>query len=197
MENKHPLIDSKLEKLFEVNGVTKQIQDTQYEVLEELVKLAARPNMQCVEVGSWSGNSAVIIGSVVERVCGKLYCIDWYKGDENNDGRLKETAEKVDVPSIFRRNIEYFKLTNTVELKIISSEEGSKLFRDNSLNLIFIDGGHTYKDVVKDISLWYPKLATNYIISGHDYNRDGVKKAVNEKFEKVNVKEDIWWIKKL
>jgi predicted O-methyltransferase YrrM len=197
MEIKHPLIDNKLEKLFEVNGISKQIQDSQYEVLEDLVRLATHPNMSVVEIGSWSGSSAVIIGSVVQRVFGKLYCIDWYKGDESNDGYLKATAEKFDIPAIFKRNIEYFKLTNTVELKIMSSEEASLLFEDNTLHLVFIDGSHNYTSVLNDINLWYPKLITNYIICGHDYNMDGVKKAVNEKFKQVNIKEDIWWTKKV
>ena len=143
---------------------------------------------------SWSGNSAVIIGSVVQRVFGTHYCIDWYKGDEMNDGYLKETVEKFDVPAVFLNNIKYFKLTDTVKLNIMSSEEGSKLFENETLAFIFIDGSHLYEQVLQDINLWYPKLRRGGILSGHDYEM--TKKVVNEEFPEATIKEDIWSIKK-
>jgi predicted O-methyltransferase YrrM len=184
--------------MFEVGGISKQIEDRQYEVIEALTKFSSSPNMNAVEIGSWSGNSAVIIGKVVERVFGKLYCIDWFKGDETNDGHLKETSEKIDVSSIFRKNIEYFNLSNTVELRIKSSTEASKEFEDNSLDFIFIDGGHSVKDVFNDILLWYPKLKSSRVICGHDFNMTAVKGAVYSifKMEEVGIEEDIWWVRK-
>ena len=54
---------------------------------------------------------------------------------------------------------------------------------DNSLDLIFIDAQHTYKNVSEDIQTWAPKLKDTGILGGHDlYDRvyPGVRRAVEE-----------------
>src|SRR3990167_1120114 len=56
---------------------------------------------------------------------------------------------------------------------------------DESIDFVFIDGDHTYNGVMADLLLWYPKLKSGGILSGHDYvesekNNYGVIEAVNE-----------------
>jgi len=184
---------------FIVGDISKQILDHQYIVLRELAVMAASPNMQAVEIGSWTGLSAVLIGEVIQRVNGNLYSIDWYKGSTDGAAHLKAATEVFDVPSIFRQNIEHFKLENTVQLWIKTSEEAAKEFKDRSLNFIFIDGDHTYEAVKKDINLWYPKLMKNGIICGHDYkhNNSAVCLAVDELLPGASNLEDIWWIRRM
>lgn len=67
----------------------------------------------------------------------------------------------------------------------LNSVDASKLFKDNSLDFVFIDADHTYEGVKADIAAWYPKLKRGGLLSGHDYeNKDypcwGVEKAVQE-----------------
>jgi hypothetical protein len=75
---------------------------------------------------------------------------------------------------------------NPVRLKSI---QASKMYKDRSLDFVFIDGSHEYEDVKEDIYYWYPKVKRGGIISGHDYtNYPGVKKAVDEFFNPGEIK---------
>ena len=90
------------------------------------------------------------------------------------------------------------------DIKSISWEAASK-FDNESVDFVFIDAGHDYESVTKDISCWFPKIKKGGIISGHDYFNSiefggnfGVKKAVDEFFGEKNLQffEYCWYIKK-
>jgi precorrin-6B methylase 2 len=77
----------------------------------------------------------------------------------------------------------------------MDNAEAVKQFEDNSVDMVFIDAGHTYKEVLADIKRWLPK--TKKIICGHDIGDEEVEKAVKEVFgEEIeinnNAKGDIW-----
>ncbi|MBU3591454.1 class I SAM-dependent methyltransferase [Polynucleobacter sp. 78F-HAINBA] len=59
-------------------------------------------------------------------------------------------------------------------------------FQDESFDLVYIDGDHTYEGVVKDLAAWYPKVKKGGIICGDDIGWPGVKKAVDEFFIRLN-----------
>lgn len=82
-----------------------------------------------------------------------------------------------------------------------SSLDASKMINDNSLDFVFIDGGHTYEDVKEDISLWFAKVKNGGFFIGDDYHfsSPGVIKAVDEFCLKNNYKfqlknNRIWFI---
>jgi len=68
------------------------------------------------------------------------------------------------------------------------SADAVKFIADNSLDFVYLDGNHDYEFVVKDISLYYPKLKIGGLLSGHDYDYKSVKKAVDEFANKENLK---------
>lgn len=76
------------------------------------------------------------------------------------------------------------------------SFDRAKEFEDNSIDMLFIDGNHTYEFVKKDIESFLPKMKKGGVIAGHDYNdcHPGVIQAVNEAFKDVNYdkQEDVW-----
>lgn len=43
-----------------------------------------------------------------------------------------------------------------------------KNYKDNSLDFIFIDGDHTYSNVLRDFKEWTPKLKVNGLLFMHD-----------------------------
>lgn len=62
-----------------------------------------------------------------------------------------------------------FKSDNRVKIIRDFSINASKNFEDESLDFVYIDADHTYKNVKIDLECWYPKLKKYGILSGHDY----------------------------
>jgi len=61
-----------------------------------------------------------------------------------------------------------------------SSAIAYKLFDDNSVDLIFVDGDHTHDAVKNDCELWWNKIKPGGIMCWDDYYWDGVRRAVDE-----------------
>jgi hypothetical protein len=71
-------------------------------------------------------------------------------------------------------------------LRGLSLEQAAKV-ADGSVDLVYLDADHTYKQVKADIEAWLPKVRPGGWISGHDYHtigpaddKWGVAKAVSE-----------------
>lgn len=77
-----------------------------------------------------------------------------------------------------------------------TSVEASKLFEDNSVDLVFIDASHFYEDVLEDIDAWLPKVSTRGFLTGDDYTElfPGLMRAVDESFDLNGVIGDRIWI---
>jgi len=68
--------------------------------------------------------------------------------------------------------------------------------KDESLDFIFIDADHSYKECLWDILNWMPKVRKGGLVSGHDFQDrfPGVKKAVREVFgDKFKTGDDSMW----
>jgi len=155
---------------------------------EELIKVYAEmvkkfpDGSHFVEIGSWKGKSAIFMG--VEIVNSgkkiKLDCIDsWEFLDEIYTTHVDLNQMKHTAFQEFLKNIE--SLTDVISYHKINSIEGSKLYEDESLDFVYIDASHEYKNVKDDLIYWYPKIKKGGVIAGHDYGA-GVKKAVDEFF---------------
>lgn len=69
----------------------------------------------------------------------------------------------------------------------MTSLDAVRLFKDQSLDFIYIDANHSYTGCKEDIKIWWPKLRIGALFAGHDYldgvlqeGNYGVKKAVDE-----------------
>lgn len=109
-----------------------------------------------VEVGAHRGKSAAFMG--VEIINSEknihLTCIDYWTDDNVYKDFIQSTEQVGSVVS-------YHKML---------SWEGAKLFEDESIDFCFIDAGHDYFSIKKDILAWLPKVKIGGIIAGHDYN---------------------------
>ena len=145
-----------------------------------------------VEMGSWKGKSstymAVEILNSGKRI--KFDCVDTWNGSEEHLDKNNNSYEPLlEIPNglynEFIKNIEPVKsVINPIRM---SSIEASKLYKDNSLDFVFIDGAHDYVNVAQDVKHWFPKIKIGGYIAGDDYAWPSVKEAVNEYFGKKNV----------
>lgn len=75
-----------------------------------------------------------------------------------------------------------------IEMHPRKSAEVVKNIKDGSLDLVFIDGDHSYDAVKHDIMEWGKKVRNGGLLCGHDYSHthEGVIRAVDELIGKKN-----------
>jgi len=123
------------------------------------------------EIGSNIGESALIISSFKE--VEKLYCIDPLWDERQYNQFLNRTKH----------------LKHKIQLLRLKSEKAYEKFESNSIDVIYIDGGHTYNDINNDLNFAFSVVKNGGFICGHDYGKafPDVKKAVDEFKEKYKL----------
>ena len=141
-------------------------------------------NAVFVEIGCWKGRSTVFMADRIT-LSGKnikFFAIDIWEPFVQEDGIIFHSTYDE-----FLENIEPVK--DTITSIKGSSHEVYKQFADKSIDFLFIDGNHDYEPCLKDIQLWMPKMKDGSVIAGHDYQFNGVRKAVDEMFMgRINLK---------
>ena len=148
-----------------------------------------------VEIGVWKGKSAAFMATEIfnSKKQIRFDCIDTWEGSEEHINPNAPTFEpellndKDYLYNTFLNNISPVKDIITPIRKF--SLDAVTLYKDNSLDFIFIDAAHDYDNVLADIKAWYPKCKKGTgIISGHDYSwGPEVKKAVHDFFDPLNL----------
>jgi cephalosporin hydroxylase len=151
-----------------------------------------------VEVGSWYGKSAAYMASKIKESNKKIQfnCVDIWEATDNDTDLHKYITEPLH--ETFINNMKNVGVSDYVNAIKADSQKASSLFKNNSLDFVFIDANHIYDFVKNDILSWLPKVKKGGYIGGHDYTTyDGVKKAVDEIFgEKKQVINISWLLKK-
>jgi predicted O-methyltransferase YrrM len=145
-----------------------------------------------VEIGSWKGKSSTYMGVEIINSGKKIRfdCVDTWLGseehlDKNNDS-YEPLLEKPDgLYNEFINNIQPIK--SAINPIRMTSVDASKLYEEDSLDFIFIDGAHDYNSVKEDIEHWFPKLKKGGYIAGDDYAWPSVMNAVDGYFGKDNI----------
>lgn len=134
-----------------------------------------------VEVGVLRGRSAF---ALLTACAGPVYCIDPWD-DEGNHAFPAFMADCGHFP-------------NLRPIHGCSPEAAKRV--TGKVDMVFLDGDHSYEAVLADIDAWLPK--TRKLLCGHDYwnleGYPGVNRAVNEVFgERVFSPDDtsIWAVR--
>jgi predicted O-methyltransferase YrrM len=118
-----------------------------------------------VEIGCWKGRSTHALLSGCK---GTVFAIDHFKGNPSEIETAHSEAKTVDIHQEFLKNVGHFK--NLITLKM-DSLDAVKMFKDKSVDMVFIDGEHTVQAFFDDYSLWRPKCKT--LFCGHDVQMEG------------------------
>jgi len=121
------------------------------------------------EIGVLKGIYSQIICKGIPGV--KLYSVDpWriYYPDYRNYTKQKDLDNAH--ASAVKRLAPY-----DVEIVRAFSMDAIKMFDDNSLDFVYIDGNHEYPFVTLDIIHWTKKVRPGGIVAGHDYYESKVK----------------------
>lgn len=134
--------------------------------LETVVQKVLKDYVNVVEVGSWKGMSTAIIARTVKPFNGKVFAVDHWQGSEGVPEHKQ--AETNDMLSTFRHNMKALGISDIIQPMVMDSATASSIFKDNSLDMVFIDADHRYSHIRADIEVWLPKLKKGGIIAGHD-----------------------------
>ncbi len=185
--------------------------------LVELAKSATRPGCRFLEVGSWCGDSAVLLGRVAQEHGGHLFCVDWWKGSPGTE--LAGIASREDVFAFFWGRIRQEGLEDTVIPIRARSSDIAQVLRAGQFDLVFIDGDHRYESVLWDIreysslvrrdggifcgddcvgrlSDFTPEfLQAGKGVNFHESVHCGVVLAVGESFKDYSVNYNLWSVR--
>ncbi len=141
-----------------------------------------------VEIGVWRGRfSNVLLNTMKPK---KLYLVDPWAAtteDEAEDAltTAKNAAQMEQIFNAVKNRFSDQISSGQVEIRRDYSGNALKAFDDASIDLVYIDGDHTYEGVKTDLDLAWQKIKPSGYIMLDDYHRrgwwgDGVLRAVHE-----------------
>ena len=92
-----------------------------------------------------------------------VYAVDTWEGDEHASYYANDVFEKVQ---------SHWEKAHRCRSRLIRStfDEAVNYFADDSIDILHIDGLHTYEAVKHDFETWLPKMKENSLILFHDIN---------------------------
>jgi predicted O-methyltransferase YrrM len=142
-----------------------------------------------VEIGSYLGASTCFLAAGVSARKGKVYAVDTWTNIAMTEGP-RDTFEE------FLRHTRSF--GEHIVIMRGKSEDVGQSF-PGPVDLLFIDGDHSYEGVSADIRTWLPRVKDGGTMVLHDYAwAEGVQRAVREfiaplQREKGHVVENTYW----
>ena len=146
------------------------------------IALQASENGPVLEIGSYCGKSAYIIGSACKEKNSILFSIDHHKGSEEQqpceeyfDPDLFDTKlSRVNTFSFFQKTIIKTELENTVVPIVASSNIAGKMWK-TPISMLFIDGGHSFEACHEDYLTWACHIKPEGFLVIHDIFMDPEK----------------------
>ncbi|MCG8689145.1 MAG: class I SAM-dependent methyltransferase [Desulfobacterales bacterium] len=128
-----------------------------------------------LEIGSYCGRSAAIIGSACKANTSILYSIDHHTGSEEQQpgeeyfdpDLYDDSTEGINTLPLFRNTLEKAGLEETVVPIVSKSEIAGRMWK-TPLAMVFIDGGHSFEAAHTDFTTWSPHIMKDGFLVIHD-----------------------------
>ena len=133
-----------------------------------------------VEIGSYLGRSSVFFALSLReaRRGGRLVAVDPHTGDRQQLEGL--AAESLPSFELFREHCRAAGVEDLVDARVATSLEVAASW-SGAIDLLYVDGWHSYDAVVADGKAWLPHLSATGVVVFDDYSAYGeVEQAVHE-----------------
>jgi len=145
-----------------------------------------------VEIGSFIGESTEMF--LKSGKVSFLYSIDPFDFTSDDADGFGPKMGAANVKNQFIERILKGPYADRVKHIELHSEVAAKLFEDESIDLVYIDGDHHDTFVRKDIELWSKKVKPGGIISGHGWQHKGVNTVVRSMLGEPRTFPDNTWM---
>jgi predicted O-methyltransferase YrrM len=137
--------------------------------------LAAAPLGPILEIGSYCGLSAAVIGSACKQHNTTLFSIDHHTGSEEQQpgeeyfdpDLFDKTMGQINTLPFLLKTIKTAGLGDYVVPMVCASTVAGRMWR-TPLSMVFIDGGHSFDAVYQDFLTWSPHVMANGLLVFHD-----------------------------
>ena len=155
-----------------------------------------------VEVGCKQGRTTGFMLSALPDL--RVIAIDPWAAVPNSAEDYKEWDFKA-IEAEFWKNVgenkERCDMLRTISEEACADPYIERLFREDDIDMVFIDAGHDYDSCKQDIELWWPLIREGGMLCGHDYQHKfpGVMRAVAEYFPLLDVAvfpDSVWCVEK-
>eukprot|EP00439_Symbiodinium_sp_Y106_P086628 s33_g34.t2 len=153
--------------------------------------------LSMAEIGVWYGNVSVHLLSEFPTL--HMLLVDPYhlRSEGVAEDQPQGFGEALDIGT---RRTQPFRDRATHLLQ--HSVEAAGWVSRSSMDVVYVDGDHSYEGAASDLDAWWPILRTGGAMVGHDYTITwpGVVRAVNEFADAhgldVNFSAELWWFLK-
>ena len=124
-----------------------------------------------VEIGSYLGASTTFLAAAAKENQSRVFCVDTWMNEGMTEGTRNTYQEFISNTMLYQEQI----------TPIRGRSEEIAIEFEEPIDLLFLDGDHSYSGCRLDIESWMPKVKSGGVIILHDYGwHEGVKKVVWE-----------------